>query len=178
MNPILIAGPAVEPVTLAEMRSFLRLDDTAEDELVAALIRTARECVEARSGRRLIAQTWQLALDRWPDNRVVELPLSPLISVESVSLFGAGGLPITLTVTQYRVDAASDPVRIIVDPEAPVPAQPRGIEIELRFGYGAAADAVPAPLRHALRLLVAHWFENRGDEPERAPPQDVLALVA
>lgn len=51
MNPILIAGPAVEPVTVAEMRAFLRLDDAAEDELVAVLITTARHRVEAASGR-------------------------------------------------------------------------------------------------------------------------------
>jgi uncharacterized phiE125 gp8 family phage protein len=72
MNPTLIAGPAAEPVTLADMRAFLRLDDPAEDELVTTLIATARECVEAASGRRLIAQTWRLALDRWPCRRIVD----------------------------------------------------------------------------------------------------------
>jgi uncharacterized phiE125 gp8 family phage protein len=41
MNPILIDGPAVEPVALADMRAFLRLDDAAEDDLVTALIGTA-----------------------------------------------------------------------------------------------------------------------------------------
>ena len=57
MNPILITGPAVEPVTLAEMRAYLRLDDTAEDDLVAALVTTARQCVESASGRMLIIQS-------------------------------------------------------------------------------------------------------------------------
>jgi len=33
-DPVLIAGPAVEPVSLAEMRAYLRLDDGAEDDLV------------------------------------------------------------------------------------------------------------------------------------------------
>ena len=178
MNPILIAGPAVEPVALAEMRAFLRLDDTAEDELVAALIRTARECVEAKSGRRLIAQTWRIALDTWPGDRVVELPLSPLMAVESVRVFEADGAPITLAVSQYRVDASSDPACVVIDAAASVPAQPQGIEIEFRVGYGVAADAVPQPLRHAVRMLAAHWFENRGDEPDRAPAPDVLALIA
>ena len=41
MTPIPIEGPAVEPVTVAEMRGFLRLDDGAEDALVADLIRAA-----------------------------------------------------------------------------------------------------------------------------------------
>ena len=29
-------------------------------------------------------------------------------------------------------------------------------------GYGDAAGDVPEPLRQAIRLLVAHWYENRG----------------
>ena len=53
MTPLLIAGPAVEPVTLAAMRDYLRLDDTAEDDLVAALIKAARLPIGSRrrSGR-------------------------------------------------------------------------------------------------------------------------------
>ncbi len=43
MVPIAIDGPAVEPVSIAEMRAYLRLDDGAEDELVAALVK-ARGC--------------------------------------------------------------------------------------------------------------------------------------
>jgi uncharacterized phiE125 gp8 family phage protein len=41
-----------------------------------------------------------------------------------------------------------------------------GIEIAFSAGYGDAGTDVPAPIRQALVLLVAHWFENR--EPLRA----------
>ena len=36
-----------------------------------------------------------------------------------------------------------------------------GIEIQFTAGFGAAATDVPAPLRQAILLLVAHWYENR-----------------
>jgi uncharacterized phiE125 gp8 family phage protein len=36
-----------------------------------------------------------------------------------------------------------------------------GIEIDITCGYGDPDD-VPEPLRQATRLLVAHWYENRG----------------
>jgi uncharacterized phiE125 gp8 family phage protein len=36
-----------------------------------------------------------------------------------------------------------------------------GIEIAFTAGYGAAASDVPAPIRQALLLLVAHWYEHR-----------------
>jgi len=54
MTPIPIDGPAVEPVSAPDMRAYLRLDDGAEDELVAALIRAAGRAVEAAAGRVLI----------------------------------------------------------------------------------------------------------------------------
>jgi uncharacterized phiE125 gp8 family phage protein len=181
MNPILIAGPAVEPLALADMRAFLRLDDTGEDDLVAALINAARQCVEAASGRIMMAQTWRLAIDLWPDDRVVGVPLSPLISVDAVRVFDAAGVAMVLPPPLYRVDDTFDPARVLVDATAPIPGRSRhGIEIVVRVGYGTLADTVPGPLRHAIRMLVARWFENRGDasDPVQPLPPDVLALVA
>jgi uncharacterized phiE125 gp8 family phage protein len=37
-----------------------------------------------------------------------------------------------------------------------------GIELDVEVGYGDAPPDVPADLRQAIRLLVAHWYENRG----------------
>ncbi|MGE5260788.1 MAG: head-tail connector protein [Actinomycetota bacterium] len=34
-------------------------------------------------------------------------------------------------------------------------------EIAFTAGYGGAADDVPGPIKQALKLLVAHWFERR-----------------
>ena len=57
-----------------------------------------------------------------------------------------------------------------------------GIEIDVALGYGAAAADVPEPLRHAVKLLLAHWYENRGvtaNGGESAPmTAGVEALIA
>src|SRR5260221_1862426 len=37
-----------------------------------------------------------------------------------------------------------------------------GIELDVELGFGPLATDVPDALRHAIRLLVAHWYENRG----------------
>ncbi|HEX8167786.1 MAG TPA: head-tail connector protein [Beijerinckiaceae bacterium] len=180
MTPLLIAGPAVEPVTLAEMRAYLRLDDNAEDDLVTALVKAARLLVEAACGRQLVEQTWRLMLDRWPCGRVVRLPLSPLIRVERLRVFDAAGTPADLASAFYRAEAASDPPRVAVSataPESGVAAE--GIHLDVAVGFGPAAADVPAPLAQAVRLLVARWFENRGDAlADTALPPDVAALVA
>lgn len=179
MYPILIDGPAVEPVTLAEMKAYLRVDDDGEDELVGGLVKAARLMVEAASRRILIEQRWRVVLDSWPRDRVVALPLSPLIAVESIRVFDASGALSEIPTEAVETDAVSDPPCVVVS-DAPEPERARnGIAIELRAGYGAAPEAVPATLRLAMKILVAHWFEKRGDVAgEQTLPPEALALIA
>lgn len=181
MNPILIDGPAVEPIPVAEMKAYLRLDedDTGQDELIAGLVKAARLMVEAASRRALIAQRWRVMRDAWPQDGVVMLPVSPLIAVDGIKVFDAAGIAVDIPAAVIESDRASDPPRLrVADP--PLPGQPRnGIVIDCRAGYGTAPDAVPAPLRLAIKMLVARWFENRGDGAgEQALPPDALALIA
>ncbi len=180
MNPILIDGPAVEPVNVPEMKAYLRVDeDDAQDELIAGLIKAARLTVEAASRRVLIEQRWHVLLDRWPQGATLMLPLSPVIAVDGIRVFDAAGSATEIPPGSIDSDTLGDPPRVTVS-EAPEPGKPRnGIMIDLRAGYGASADAVPATLRLAIKILVAHWFENRGDIPgEQILPPQALALLA
>ena len=36
-----------------------------------------------------------------------------------------------------------------------------GIELDIEIGFGTSATDVPDVLRHAVRTLAAHWYENR-----------------
>jgi uncharacterized phiE125 gp8 family phage protein len=179
MHPILVDGPAVEPIGLADMRAFLRVDDDSEDELIAGLVRAARLIVEASSWRILVASRWRLVLDRWPTGRIVHLPLSPLLVVERIAIATSAG-QIELPAAAFTQDDFSDPPRILIGPEAPDPVDaPVGIAIDLVAGFGTSAESVPEPLRLAVKLLVARWFENRGDVAgEQTLPPEALALVA
>lgn len=180
MIPILIDGPAVEPVTLADMRAHLRLDHEAEDELVAGLVKAARLMVEAASRRVLVEQRWRLVLDRWPRDRVLVLPLAPVIAVDRVLVTDARGIAGELAPETYDADLLSDPPRLAVAPSVPDPGRERrGIAVEVRAGFGPSPEDVPAPLRLALKMMVARWYENRGDlTGAQDLPPDALALVA
>lgn len=182
MNPIALVGPAVEPVSLAEMKAHLRLDGPDEDALVEALIVAGRVTVERQTRLALIEQSWCFALQTWPRDLSVPLPLYPVRAIEEVRLSGEGGQDVVLSPAHYRLEPEGDVTRLVVDAAAPAPAGlPTRIEIDFACGFGSAPETVPEPLRLAIRRLVAYWFEHRGDERKPGQPSvppDVRALIA
>jgi len=103
-------NPFAEPISRDEIKIHLRVDSTADDELIDVLITAAREWCENYQNRSYVAQTFQLKMDSFPD--VIELPRSPLISVSSIQYVDADGDTQTITASDYRVDSNSEPARI------------------------------------------------------------------
>lgn len=163
MALMLTAGPAVEPVTLPEAKAHLRIDSDDEDALIASLAVTSRLHIEASLGLAMITQSWRLLLDRWPSGDAVELPLRPLLAVDAVRVRTSGEATATLAPTTYLVDIASRPPRVVFNGAArPDPGiAANGIEIDFTAGFGDAGADVPAPLKHAILMLTAHWYEHR-----------------
>lgn len=162
MTSVLIAPPASEPVTVADMRAHLRLPGNAEDVLLADLVAAARHHIEQETRRALISQGWRHYLDLWPEGRVVALPVAPVLSVETVTTYDLDGNPHVMDPADYVVDLGTCPARLRVRVGGGLPsAQLLGVEIDFTAGYGTHASDVPAPLCQAIRLLAAHWFEHR-----------------
>lgn len=160
MTSYLLAGPAEEPVSLAEARAFLKLDGNEEDGLIETLIGAARLHVEGITGQALLAQSWRIVLDAWPDPGWVRLPVAPLISVTAVCAIDGHGASHEIGLAQFRAEAD----RLLV-PRAvagmPMLQERGGIEIDYVAGFGTEPGAVPADLRQAMLGLVAHWHEHR-----------------
>ncbi len=75
-----------------------------------------------------------------------------------------------IAASQNLVDVVSLPPRLVRRGALPAPGQAAaGIEIDITAGYGDAAADVPAPIRQALLLLVAHWYEHRDPVEVGAP---------
>lgn len=164
----LTSGPAVEPVSVSEAKAHLRIDGSAEDILISSLIVTSRLHIEAALGLALIDQEWRLTLDKWPEkrwskNKAVRFPLRPIRSVEEVAVRDASGTRVVLPVEDYLLDQDAVAPRLVPrDGTWPSPGVPAGgIEILFKAGMGEAAEDVPQPIRHAVLLLVAHWYEHR-----------------
>jgi len=164
MPAILLTPPEVEPVTLAEAKTYLRVEHDDDDDVIAALIAGARIHIEAQTRRALIAQTWRLVRDAWPpDGRIAVLP-APLRELAAARVYRFDGSAQALDVDAFTLDTASAPAVLSFAPGAlPAPGRPfAGIELDVEVGYGETAADVPEPLRQAIRVLVAHWYENRG----------------
>jgi uncharacterized phiE125 gp8 family phage protein len=180
MALVLTAAPAAEPISLAEAKAHLRLDEDDEDALVAALIVAARTFVERSLGLALVTQGWSYFLDFWPSSTCVTLPISPVQVVGAVTLHDAQGGATTLDAEDYAVDVLSAPARLVLKGAAPavVPRALNAFEIAFTAGFGDEGSDVPAPIRHAVNLLVAHWFERREPVVLGAGAQEVPMTVA
>ena len=183
MSSILLSGPAVEPVTLAEAKSFLRVEHVDDDDVIAALIAGARVHVEAQTRRALITQSWRLIRDDWPyHGRIAVLPV-PLRQLLAARVYRFDGSTQTIGVGTFVADIAAAPA--VLSFASPPPAPGRvvaGIELDVEAGYGNAPADVPEELRQEIRILVAHWYENRGLIAAGAGvavlPRTVTALIA
>jgi uncharacterized phiE125 gp8 family phage protein len=187
VSAALITPPAIEPVTLAEAKAHLRLsaEGGPEDDLIAALLVAARIHVERATRLMLIAQTWRLYRDDWPEGGVLTLRLNPVIGIGAITVYDRDGAPQELPATAYRLDAAARPARIALlgaagplTPGAPL----NGVEIDVTAGYGASGIDVPQPLRLAIMMLATRWYEGRDGFFTDAVPGDVAdafeALIA
>jgi uncharacterized phiE125 gp8 family phage protein len=184
MSMVMTAAPAVEPVTLAEAKAHLRVDGNAEDAYISSLVVTSRLQIEAALGLALMPQSWRLTIDAWPHGDALELPIRPVQQIRSIEVTHAIGVATTVSPSSYLLDGHGLPARLVLTTLSPplpeVPAD--GIAIEMIAGFGPAASDVPQPIRHALLLLVAHWFECREPtstgKPATGIPDAVNALLA
>ncbi len=166
--------PTVEPVSVDQARTWLRIDGNGEDETIGMLIRAARRFIERRTNRALISSTWTLTLDRFPAYCLgdpiaqlaptIQLPRGPVTAVNAVKYVDTAGVLQTMAAgTDYLVDLTREPVRIAPAWGKSWPfarLQPAAISVDFTAGYANAAD-VPEDLTLALRLLVGHWDQHR-----------------
>lgn len=182
MTPLALTPPAIEPVSLAESKDFLRIIGDDEDELLGTLITAARLMIEAACGRLLIEQGWRIVLDAWPLGGEIRLPISPIRSLTAAQVHPASGPAEPVELSSLTLVAGSDPPLIAVAGPVPAPGRAHAaIEVDLVAGFGATRDTVPAPLRQAVLRLACRWFEHRGDVVSRDAarlPAEIAALVA
>jgi len=167
----ILVEPAIEPVTLAEAKAWLRLDHSTEDDLITQLVRTARTRSEAVTSRAFITQTVQETGTKPSKTGVIDLAVNPVQSVTEVSEIGSDNSIQILDASAYIIDL--DQGRILLGSGHSTSAY----KIQYIAGYGNASNDVPAPLKTAILLQTAWLFERR-DENDSAIPFPAQSLLA
>jgi uncharacterized phiE125 gp8 family phage protein len=170
----IVTPAAAEPVTVAELREFLRVDSTTREARVLELfIKGARAFFERSTGLILITQTLRATYDRVPRRsgatvRELELPVAPVQSVASVGYLDSAGVAQVFSSGSYTVAAAATrparPGRVVLTPSADWPSAgdyAGAFYVNFVAGYGTAASDVPADIRTAVLMLAAYWYEQR-----------------
>lgn len=163
--------PAAEPLAVAEVKTFLRVDHASDDTLLAQLIGTAREMAETLTGLSLITRSYSMYMDRW-EHETLLLPRPPVISLGAVRLYAADNTYQELALSGFQLDNKHPTeARLVLARAMPAPMPGRevnGIEIQYTAGFGATGAEVPPLLKQGMLQLIAHLYENRGDSTERA----------
>lgn len=162
----LSTAPTVEPVTLAEAKTHLRVDHTAQDDYIEDfLIPAARRYAEVYTGRAFLNQTWILRLRGFSEPIV--LPWAPLSSVTNIKYLDSAGTEQTWATTNYDVELPSGELALhgaihlgygdtfpttygIVD----------DVRITYVAGYGAAATSVPVGIKHGVLMLIEDLYRQ------------------
>lgn len=170
----LITPPAAEPVLLDEIKAHLNLlDDSSQDGLVISAMIGARQMVEEWTERALVQQTLEWLTPRFPGcppdwQTYIVLPRPPLLSVTSISYVDADGALQTVAAADYSVLAPSGPAAAhgevcpAVGKSWPTALAYQRDAVRVRYvaGYGGP-EAVPDPIRSAIKLMVSDLFEHR-----------------
>lgn len=164
----LLSAPLTEPISLLEARNHLKLreDDEVPEEEILSFITVAREKVENETRRALITQSWEAVSACFPvdSSCPIELELPPLQSVTSVKYIDIDGVEQTWDASLYQVNTKSTPGLILPVFGELYPETGNAINavtIEFIAGYGDDGQDVPAPLRHAMKLIIGELYSRR-----------------
>ena len=164
-------SPAVEPVTVAEAKAHLRVDVSDDDTYIGTLITAGREWCEQYLDRTLVHTQWVMRFDSFPPDGTqdIELPRPPMsmagtTTAVSLTFTSETGGTQAYSTNSFRVDRNATPgaVKTLYGQTWPPHLMDdNAVSVTWWAGYGSAGSSVPAAVRHAILMLVGHWYENR-----------------
>jgi uncharacterized phiE125 gp8 family phage protein len=187
-----ITPPASEPIDIDLVRRHCRVDSTYDDDLLAMYLTSARLWAEAFLNRALFTQQLQFNVTwappptatplvpqslivfplNWPPlvKRPIELPRAPVQSVEGIQWGPLADMQ-PADPDDYDLNLGVEPGYVSVKPQLLPQIPQQSMIIDYTAGYDDSdPEAVPMPIRHAILLLTAFLYEQRGDVSADMPP--------
>jgi len=170
----IVTQPASEPLTLAEVKEFLRVDHSDDDATLAIFIKAARQLCESYTRLALMPTTFEEYFDEFPTatgtfKDEIRLSRSPVSAVTYVKYIDGNDTTITTSASDYKTDLVSRPARISPDNGwSGTYDTINAVFVRYVAGFADAAS-VPAPLKHGMMLVIGDMYENRTDSVKRLP---------
>lgn len=167
-------APTAEPLTLDEVKRYLRIDGTDDDVVIEALMLAAREDIEVWTGRTLLTTTYALRLSdfdwcTWYGRHDwLTLPRPPLQSVTSITYLDSNNASQTLATTVYQVDAYSEPGRITLKTGQSWPSTYTDSfnNVTVTYVAGWTLATLPERVKMAMKLIIGDYYEHRESQLE------------
>ena len=161
-----ITAPTYEPISVADVAEYLRVDSVVADQyLIASLITAARQYLEQYLNRPIATQTLEEALTGWSNPLVLDGALQTVTSIKYLDVNGAEQ---TLASGQYLVDTYAEPAQITPAYNVTFPdlyAVPNNVKVRYVAGYTSGGSPntspLPNPLRFAMMLVIGDLYANR-----------------
>lgn len=176
-------APAVTPINVFEAKAQANVVHDDDDFVIESHIAAAVDMLdgEGELGRAMITQTWAQWVPQSPG--CVKLRMGPFQSLSAIHYYDADGVLQAANTADFEIRKSGD--FVTVEPKSgeawPVAAnRADAIRITYVAGFGDSPSDVPAGIRHALLLMVAHWYENReavGEKAMHEVPMAVTALI-
>lgn len=181
-------APLQEPVSLGQVKSFLKVDDESDDSLIEDIIKAARQFVEDFTGQSLLEQHWQLKI--FPKANLkfsmltilrptvcgvsLRLPKVPIIDIEKVWIQYNSQKSYTLSENMYRLEGDACNAQLVI-PSIHLGEYP--LNIHYKAGYGENPTTIPPLFIQAILMKCAELYENRGDQISIIQPSAIEQLL-
>lgn len=156
--------PDYGAVSLAMVKTHLRLNHSDEDEYLIHIIGVAGEILENTMGQSLLEQTWQYLwynpMDGVPSLRsgtgevlTIPIPFPPIVEIVSIQALFPNNK--SKEIKRYQLRQQGRKAELTVSCDYPA--------LQIIYGAGMAKRPpdLPAPLLQALLHMIAHLYENR-----------------
>lgn len=146
-----IAYAGDEPVTLMEAKSYIRVDDDDDDFIIKNIIKSVREISE-----KYLKKTIRLSkFSYYRKNNFgncLKLPSAPIEKIEEIYCHKS---------VIYKSPLNKDLYHILDDDKIIFKNKPEGNALDIHYIAGFDTDKLPAALKQAMLIHIAHIYETR-----------------
>lgn len=179
MSFVVVTPPVSEPLTLSEVKDYLKEEDDTHDSLITMLIESSRRAVENYCGMGIMTQTVKETFDEFPNaNDCIFLHRHPFGAITQLSYYDGDRATQQLQSNKYTTAGKGLLTRVGLLPNESWPTiakQIGAVSVTYTIGYSSASE-VPAAIKNAMLLMIANYYDRREDSVRRMPTQSEWLL--